>query len=55
MAVMTPDDRRDLVDTLELWLGNANAGVECSKQVSPGIIALIKAPDDKPDPTPGSP
>ena len=54
MPVMSPDDRRELVSTLEVWLGNANAGVKCTNQVPPGIIALIKAPNDKPDP-PGGP
>ena len=54
MAVMSADDRRELVATLGVWLGNATAGVECAKDVKPGIIALIKAPNDKPDP-PGGP
>jgi len=54
MPVMSGDDRRDLVDTLALWLANASAGVQCSQAVPPTIIALIKAPNDKPDP-PGGP
>jgi len=54
MPVMDGEDRRKLVDTLTLWLQNANAGVRCSSDVPPNIIALIKAPDDKPEP-PGGP
>lgn len=54
MPVMSGDDRRELVNTLDLWLGNANAGVQCSTDVPPGIIGLIKKQSDKPD-QPGGP
>jgi len=54
MPVMTPDDRRELVATLALWHANASAGVQCSTDVPPNIIALIKKPSDEPD-IPGGP
>lgn len=55
MPVMNAEDRRDLVTTLAVWLENAEAGVQCSTDVSPGIIGLIKRASDKvPDP-PGGP
>ena len=55
MPVMNGPDRVQLVTTLELWLGNAKAGVQCSTDVPPGIIGLIKRASDKPDPPPGGP
>jgi len=54
MPVMNPDDRRDLVNTLEEWVGNAMAGVQCTTDVPPTMIALIKRPSDEPVP-PGGP
>jgi len=54
MPVMNGDDRRELVSTLEEWADNARAGVQCSVDVSAGIIALIKRPSDKPT-IPGGP
>ena len=54
MAVMDAADRRELVDNLALWYANAQAGVQCATTLTPTIIALIKAPNDKPDP-PGGP
>lgn len=54
MPVMNPDERRELVSTLERWVANANAGLRCTTDVPPGMIALIKRPSDKPDP-PGGP
>jgi len=48
MPVMNDADRLELVRTLELWLGNAMAGVKCSNDVSPGMIGLIKRASDKP-------
>jgi len=54
MPVMSSESRLLLVTTLELWTGNARAGVKCSSDVPPTIIALIKAPSDKPAP-PGGP
>lgn len=54
MAVMNGDDRRQLVFDLSVWLENAEAGVQCTNDVTPGIIALIKRPSDNPSP-PGPP
>lgn len=50
MAVMDGPDRRKLVETLEAWLENAKAGVQCtSPPMPPGTIALIVAPSDSHD------
>lgn len=54
MPVMNGPDRLKLIWTLERWAANAAAGIECSADVTPGFIALIKAKSDKPDP-PGPP
>jgi len=54
MPVMDAQDRRDLVNTLALWHSNAQAGVQCSTDVPPAIISLIKKPSDKPA-DPGGP
>ena len=54
MPVMIPADRRELCQTLQGWLDNACAGVKCATKVNPEIIALIEAPDDKPEPPGGS-
>jgi len=54
VPVMNGPDRVTLVATLEQWAHNARAGVKCTSDVPGPIIALLKAPSDKPD-TPGGP
>ena len=49
MPVMPAGDRNELVDTLRAWLQCASAGVQCTNDVAPKMIALIKAPSDKPE------
>lgn len=50
MPVMDGADRLELIFTLEKWYANAQAGIKCSADVTPGMIGLIKRASDKPDP-----
>lgn len=52
MPVMNGPDRLDLIRTLATWLANAQAGIRCSADVTPGMIGLIKRASDAPPPPP---